>query len=141
MDEIDQRLISALREDSRQSTAKLGRRLGISRTTVQSRIERLERRGAITGYTIRQSEDFERRFVRAQIMITVHPKAAMLVEVAMRGLASVRMVQAVSGPFDMIAHAICPTTEEMDALVDAIGRLEGVERTTTSIVLSTKFER
>ncbi len=141
MDEIDQRLILALREDSRQSTAKLGRRLGMSRTTVQSRIERLERRGAISGYTIRQSEEFERRLVRALIMITVHPKAAVAVENAMKGLVGVRMVQSVSGPFDMIAHALCPTTEEMDAMVDTIGRLEGVERTTTAIVLSTKFQR
>jgi hypothetical protein len=29
----------------------------------------------------------------------------------------------------------------MDGLVDAIGALDGVERTTSSIVLSTKFDR
>ena len=33
------------------------------------------------------------------------------------------------------------STEEIDGILDAIGRIEGIERTQTSIVLSVKFER
>ena len=53
----DQQLLSLLRENARAPTAELARRLGLSRTTVQSRIERLERQGVITGYTVRVSEE------------------------------------------------------------------------------------
>ncbi len=53
----DQRLLSLLREDARASTAQIARRLGLSRTTVQSRIERLEREGVICGYTVRTRDD------------------------------------------------------------------------------------
>ena len=45
----DARLLTLLRENARLSTAEIARRLGLSRTTVQSRIERLERDGVITG--------------------------------------------------------------------------------------------
>ena len=141
MDDLDQKLVAALRENARQSTAELGRKLGLSRTTVQSRIERLERRGVIIGYTTRLSDEVERGAVRAQVMITVQPKEARAVESALRALPPVRALHSVSGPFDMIAQVVAASTAEMDSLVDQIGALAGVERTTSSIVLSTKFER
>ena len=141
MDEIDQKLIAALRENARLSTAELGRRLGLSRTTVQSRIERLERRGPIAGYTVRLAEDHERGAVRAHVMITVRPKEARAVEAALRALPGVRLLHSVSGVFDMIAHVVAASTVEMDQLVDDIGALDGVERTTSSIILSTRIER
>ena len=53
MDVIDEKLISALRENGRASTAMLARLVGRSRTSVQSRIERLEKQGVITGYGVR----------------------------------------------------------------------------------------
>jgi DNA-binding Lrp family transcriptional regulator len=141
MDDVDAKLVSALRENARAPVADLARRLGLSRTTVQSRIERLERRGVITGYTARLSDDHERGLVRAHVMITVGPKEARGVETALRALPEVRLLQSVSGPYDMIAVAAAASTAELDNLIDRIGDLEGVERTTTSIVLSTKFER
>ena len=46
-----------------------------------------------------------------------------------------------SGPSDMIAAVEAPNVAEMDALIDEIGALAGVERTNSSIVLATKFDR
>jgi len=141
MDDTDKRLLTALRENARWSTAELGRRLGLSRTTVQSRIDRLERQGVIIGYSARLSPDHERGAVRAHVLITVRPKEARAVEAALRNIPQVRALQSVSGVFDMIAQIVADSTTEMDDLVDAIGALGGVERTTSSIVLSTKFDR
>lgn len=141
MDDTDRNLLAALSENARWSTAELGRRLGLSRTTVQSRIERLERRGVIVGYSARLSPEHERGAVRAHIMITVRPKEARAVEAALRAIPEVRILQSVSGAFDMIAQVVAESTTQMDALVDVIGALDGVERTTSSIVLSTKFDR
>ncbi|MGO9756089.1 MAG: winged helix-turn-helix transcriptional regulator, partial [Roseiarcus sp.] len=58
--ESEELLLALLRENARASVASLARRLGVPRTTVQSRIERLERRGVIAGYTVRTSESHER---------------------------------------------------------------------------------
>jgi DNA-binding Lrp family transcriptional regulator len=60
---------------------------------------------------------------------------------ALRGMREVRSLQSVSGAWDLVALAIVPTIGEMDELTDRIGALPGVERTTSSLVLSTKFER
>jgi DNA-binding Lrp family transcriptional regulator len=141
MDETDRRLIEALRDNARAPAAALARRLGLSRTTVQSRLERLERARVIAGYTVRLGEPHERGEIHAYVMMTVSHKQAAAVAAAIRRMSAVRLLQSVSGPFDLIARAVAPDVAQMDALIDALGALEGVERTTSSIVLSTKIDR
>jgi DNA-binding Lrp family transcriptional regulator len=52
-----------------------------------------------------------------------------------------RALHSVSGSYDLIAVGAVPTVNDMDVLTDRIGAIEGVERTASSIILSTKFER
>ena len=137
----DEALLAVLRENARASAAEIARRLKLSRTTVQSRIQRLERLGVIAGYTVRVGEDFSRERIRALIMVTVLPKQMPAVVDALRAMPEVRSLQSVSGAWDLVALAIVPTVGDMDELTDRIGALPGVERTTSSLVLSTKFER
>jgi len=141
MDESDRQLLSLLRENARASTAALARALKVSRTTVQSRLARLERAKVITGYTVRTSDAHEKGAIRAFVMITVAPKQSPGVEAAVRRMPDVRGLHSVSGPFDMIAEATTPSIGDMDALIDRIGALEGVERTTSSVILSTRIDR
>jgi DNA-binding Lrp family transcriptional regulator len=141
MDPIDEKLISALKEDGRASTAQLARLVGRSRTSVQSRIERLEKQGIITGYGVRLSPEHSLGAVRAHVMIKVGPKESRSVTAALREISHVRLLHSVSGDVDLIAVAVTASVAEMDQVIDRIGALDGVERTNSSIILSTKFER
>lgn len=141
LDDTDRALLGLLRENARSSTAELARRLGLSRTTVQSRIERLERSRVIAGYTVKVADELEAVLVRAHVMITVAPKQAGAIEAALRKIAEVRSLHSVSGAFDLLAVVAAPSIGELDALIDRIGALDGVERTTSAIVLSTRIER
>jgi DNA-binding Lrp family transcriptional regulator len=140
-DETDRKLIAMLRENARTPTAVLARRLGLSRTTVQARLERLERSGVIAGYGVRLAEEVERGLIRAHVLITILPKTAPRIEPELRAIAEVRMLHSVSGSFDLIAVVEAASIGELDRLIDRIGALEGVERTLSSIVLSTKIDR
>lgn len=141
LDKLDHLLIAKLREDARAPVAELARLLGVSRTTVQGRIARLERLKVITGYSVRVAESFEKNQIHAYVMITLGPKRAATVSAEIKRMPAVRLLQSVSGAFDMIALAVASSVREMDDLIDAIGNLEGVERTTSSVVLSTKLDR
>jgi DNA-binding Lrp family transcriptional regulator len=141
MDAIDEKLILALREDGRASTARLARLVDRSRTSVQSRIERLERQGVIVGYAVRLAPEHGLGAVRAHVMIKVGPKETRSVAAALRAIPQVRVLHSVSGDVDLIAVAATGSVAEMDQVIDHIGALDGVERTTSSIILSTKFER
>lgn len=141
LDDTDHALLALLRENARASTAELARRLGLSRTTVQSRLERLERQRVVAGYTIVVPDELEAALVRAHVLVTVAPRQSAAIEAALRKIAEVRVLHSVSGPFDLIAIVAARSIGELDALIDRIGALDGVERTTSAIVLSTRIER
>ncbi|MGX5804617.1 Lrp/AsnC family transcriptional regulator [Bradyrhizobium sp. Arg314] len=139
--EAEQALLSLLRANARASTAELARQLGVSRTTVQSRIERLEQRGIIAGYGARLSPDYEQGLVKAHVLLTVTPKLADKVVRSLEAMPPVRTVHSVSGNFDMIVIVDAPSIRDLDALLDRIGAMDGVERTSSSIILSTRVDR
>jgi DNA-binding Lrp family transcriptional regulator len=141
MDSIDERLLLALRENGRASTAELARLVGRSRTSVQSRIERLEKRGVIVGYGVRLAPEHDLGAVRAHVMIKIGPKETRAVTAALRAITQVKVLHSVSGDADLIAVAAAASVAEMDRVIDQIREMEGVERTHSSILLSTKFER
>jgi DNA-binding Lrp family transcriptional regulator len=141
LDPTDRALIALLREDARSPTAVLARKLKLSRTTVQSRMERLQRQRVIAGYTITVPDELEASLVRAHVLITLVPKQSAAIEVALRKIPEVRVLHSVSGPFDLIAIVAATSIVELDTLIDRIGALDGVERTTSAIVLSTRIQR
>ena len=141
LDETDSRLLALLRENARAPSAELARKLGLSRTTVQNRLARLERSRAIAGYTVTVPPEVESALVRAHVMITLAPRQNAAIEAELRRIAQVRVLHSVSGPFDLLAIVAAESIGELDALIDRIGTLDGVERTTSAIVLSTRIQR
>ena len=141
LDKVDQQLLELLQSNSRSSTSALARTLGVSRSTVQDRINRLERRKVIAGYTIRYHDSFSGRQLNAHVMIQVNPKQSQKIVDALSRMGAVITVQTVSGIYDLVTTVKAATPQEMDKVLDEIGELPGVEKTTTSIVLTTKFER
>jgi DNA-binding Lrp family transcriptional regulator len=141
LDIIDEKLLLALREDGRASTAKLARLVGRSRTSVQSRIERLQKQGVIVGFGVLLAPEHGLGAVRAHVMIKVGPKETRAVTSALRSIPQVRVLHSVSGDVDLIAVAAAASVTEMDEVIDRVGALDGVERTNSFIILSTKFER
>ena len=137
----DLALLALLRDDARPPTAELARKLHLSRTTLQSRMERLQRQRVIAGFTISVPDELEAHLVRAHVLITLAPRRSAAIEQALRSIPEVRVLHSVSGPFDLIAIVAAASIGELDALIDRIGGLDGVERTTSAIVLSTRIQR
>jgi DNA-binding Lrp family transcriptional regulator len=141
MDHLDQRIIDLLVDDARQSVTVMAKRLHVARSTLQDRIGRLERSGVIAGYTVRFGPAATGRRVTAHVAITIDPKRGDHVQQTLRRIAGVRTLHTVSGPFDLIAVVAAESTAEIDCVLDRIGGIPGVDRTTSSIILTTKFDR
>ena len=141
LDAIDQTLLNELRENARCPVALLARKVGLSRTAVQARMARLERDQVIAGYGVRTGAAYEQSQVAAHVMLTVGPKVSGPVEAALRRIPEVRCLLSISGAYDLIAIVQAGSIEGLDALIDRIGLIDGVERTHTSVVLSRRFER
>ena len=119
----------------------MARAHGVSRSTVQDRINRLERKKVIAAYTIRYDDTFAGRQLNAHVMIEVNPKQSQKIVDSLARMPAVMNVQTVSGIYDLVTTVQTVTTQEMDRVLDDIGDLPGVDKTTSSIVLATKFER
>lgn len=141
MDELDRTLLRALQANSREPVAALARQLGVTRPTVQERMNRLERRGVIRGYTVRLDPDYSRRRVSAFVMISVEPRALAQVATALTKLGDLESLHSVSGSYDLVALLNCDTTAELEKNIDRIGEITGVQRTLTNVVLSEKYRR
>ena len=136
----DSKLLALLRANSREPTASLARKLGLARSTVQERIARLEREGTIRGYTVKLAEDATGN-LKALVMISTDPKQGERVSAELKKLTEVRTLAAVSGASDLIATVEAESAPKLDAALDRIGRIHGVARTVSSIILSEKFSR
>jgi DNA-binding Lrp family transcriptional regulator len=140
-DELDRRLLTLLQANARESTAQLARRLGVARTTVLARLARLERERVITGYTVRLALDESDRSVQAFVGIVTDPKQGREVTRALALVPELQQLSSVSGEFDYIALLRTDTTARLDALLDEIGQIAGVARTTSSVVLARRIDR
>ncbi|MGQ3080533.1 MAG: Lrp/AsnC ligand binding domain-containing protein, partial [Allorhizobium sp.] len=79
--------------------------------------------------------------VRAHMMIKTLPRFHREVEQALAGFSLVQAIHAISGEYDIIAMLEAEDGAQLNELIDDIGLLDGVERTTTSVILATKIER
>jgi DNA-binding Lrp family transcriptional regulator len=140
-DALDRDLINLLQANARESVANLARKLGVARTTIVARLARLEADGVVVGYTVRLGSDAIDRGIEAYVGITISAKSQIEVTRRLKRLPELRQLASVSGEFDYMAVLRAPTTMRLDALLDEIGLIDGVIKTTTSVVLSLRIDR
>ncbi len=135
-DELDRRLISVLREDGRAPISKLGTILGISRATVQSRLDRLVETGAVLGFTVRFRQDYDVDAIRAIMMIEVSGKSTTAVIRKLRGLPELHSLHTTNGTWDLIAEIRADSLTDFDRVLREVRTIDGVLNSETSILLS-----
>ncbi|CAL4868352.1 hypothetical protein MMA231_02633 [Asticcacaulis sp. MM231] len=74
-------------------------------------------------------------------MIKTLPRLCQEVEIRLAEISEIAAIYAISGEYDIIVLVEAADSIEMNELINRIGLLDGVERTTTSIILAAKLER
>jgi DNA-binding Lrp family transcriptional regulator len=141
MDELDRNIISLLGADARMSVATLARRLKVARSTVQTRLERLETTGMIAGYTLKLGEAAREGRLRASVLVNIEPRAQAGILIRLKGIPEVERVYTTSGRFDLLMQVAAPNTRALDDVLDQIGALTGVKSSESLIHLSTRLDR
>jgi len=138
---LDRDLLRVLETDARASVSVLAARLGVSRSTIRNRLEKLEKDGTIQGYTLRYADEYAENRVRAHVMLAVATEHTIHVERALRKVTEVRALHTLAGDFDLLAVVEADNTTLLDRALDVIRGTQGVDRSHTVIILTTRFRR
>ena len=93
------------------------------------------------GYTVRLALDEAECGVEAYVGIATAPRAAAVVTQRLAALPELRQLVSVSGEVDYLALLRAESPARLDALLDEIGAIEGVLKTTTAVVLARRVDR
>ena len=135
IDNIDQALISLLRQNARESVATLAGRLGVSRGTVTNRMERLEREGLIVGYSVRLRPDVQPEVLRAWMSIEIVGNDTRRVMASLLGEPGVAALHSTNGRWDLLAELQVASLEELSRVLERIRLIKGISNSETSIHL------
>ncbi len=135
LDAKDQGLLAMLRADSRTSVVDLAKRLGVSRATVQNRMQRLENEGVILGYTIAMGAAIDAPAVRAHMCIRVESANEAAVIASLRGNPQVNAVHHTTGRWDLIAEIQTDSLSSFNKIVGALRLIDGITATETTLLL------
>ena len=136
MDDLDRRLIAALRVDGRAPLSQLAQTLGVSRGTVQNRLDRLISADVILGFTVRVKNRADADRIRAIMMIEVSGKNTRQVAGSLRGLPQISKLHSTNGAFDLIAEIEVDNLMEFDRVLSTVRSIEGIARSETSLLLA-----
>lgn len=136
LDELDHRLIAALREDGRTPVTTLARCLGVTRATVNCRLERLLESGTVLGFSVRVHEEQNQDSIRAIALIEVEGRSTDRAISALRGFPEVRALHTTNGGWDLVAELRTDTLSSFDRLLGRIRSVDGIVNSETSVLLS-----
>jgi len=138
VDDVDIRLIAALRRDARRSVSELAHEIGVSRATVRARMDRMIESGQIVGFTVQMKGDLQDQPIRAIMLIEVEGKSSDQVVQRLGGMPEIMAIHSTNGRWDLIAEIGSSDLPSFDETLRRIRLVEGISGTETNLLLSTR---
>ncbi|GIU71334.1 MAG: transcriptional regulator [Candidatus Nitrosocaldaceae archaeon] len=135
LDNIDEKIISILKEDARKPFVDIANEVGLSESAVRRRVKSLVDRGIIKKFTIELATSDK---TSALALISVSPSTdTSKVSEKLKSLKGIDVVYEITGQYDIVAIMSAPTITEINKCIDNVRRIEGVDDTNTVIILRT----
>lgn len=135
MDELDQKLLHLLSQDARRPAAALARELGVSRSTIQNRIDRLLADRIVRRFTVEYFEPTQAASVSAIVMVKADRGDSRQTLAKLARIPEVEEVTSVNGAFDYALEVTTPSLQHLDEVLSQIRRLPKILETDSCIRL------
>ena len=128
LDALDRKLVDLLTQNARYTYSELGERLGLSRVAVKNRMDALEQRGVIEGYTVIVNPQRLGSAVSCYYEIETRPEALLFGSSSPAGrMPDGEQIYRVTGACRLHVHAVAADQEALEALMrDVLDPLPGV---------------
>ncbi len=141
IDEKDREILRILRKEGRITLTELGKRVGLSPASVKNRVEKLEKLGAIRGYSAIVDPAFLDEYVQAffELKLAIDDHT---IDPILRRIARLDDVQGLyrrSGERQILMRASFHDTDEVKVFVGKLKRLFGknLERVEVTLIIDT----
>lgn len=135
IDDLDLRILAQLHDDGRKPATEIAWTLGVPRTTVARRIERLVGEGVITVGVYADGAKIGLP-IHAMIMLIVEPNKYETVVAAVASFDEVRWLGIASGPCDLLFEGLFRSEDHLrDFLLKRLAKIDGVSRIQTMRIL------
>ncbi|MDG6906660.1 MAG: Lrp/AsnC family transcriptional regulator [Nitrososphaerota archaeon] len=133
MDQIDERIISILREDSRTSFVEIAKVVNLSEAAIRRRVASLIKTGAISKFTIETSTGPQ---ANAISLLSVNPSfPTSEISNKLRKMKGVDSIYEITGEYDIAVIVSGSNIAEINGTIDEIRKLSGIDDTNTVVVL------
>ncbi len=136
IDEVDVKILSRLRDNARLSNVDIARGLGISEATVRRRIQTLESKGIIQGYSCYLNYHLIENPVKAYVHLSLDPSRRESVVGRIVGHPRAIAVYRVTGDHDVLAVMFFVDMSELHDFLDHYLQMDGIREVRTQIVMS-----
>ena len=136
IDGLDGRLLRSLADSPRAGVMELARQLQVARGTVQARLDKLQRRGVVTGF----GPDVDVRGLGYSVLAftTLEIAQGRLADVVdhLRDIPEVLEAHATTGQGDLHCRVVARSNDHLQVVINRILEVQGIDRATTVIALS-----
>jgi Lrp/AsnC family leucine-responsive transcriptional regulator len=141
MDRTDRKLLDVLRANGRATYAELARAVGLSAPAVHERVAKLEAAGVIRGYHAAVAPETLGYGANALIGIFITDRADTDdIAASLAAIDAVEDCWFVAGEETFVVKVRVPDVAALEQVIRTLNAVDGIARTRTTVVLSTKFE-
>jgi DNA-binding Lrp family transcriptional regulator len=137
LDDLDRRLIAALAASPRTGVLELSRQLGAARNTIQSRLDKLMSSGVIAGFGPEVDLSAIGYHVAAYVTLQIAQGRGSNVTAHLASIPQVLEVHRTTGDGDLLCRVVALSNVHLAEVLDRILEVQGIDRTTSSLVLDT----
>lgn len=135
IDSIDAKILRVLNEESRATVIALADKTGLSRNTVQARLAKLEKRGSLRSFERCIDPGALGYPLTAFILTSVTQRKLSRIAAELDRIPEIVEVDGLSGVTDLLVRVVAHDADDLYRIAGRILDIDGVEQTTTSLVM------
>jgi DNA-binding Lrp family transcriptional regulator len=138
VDQVDADILGLFAAEPRIGVLEASRRLRLARGTVQARLDKLAARGVVTGWGPQIDTGALGYPVTAFVTLEIAQASHNAIGIRLGDIPEVLEVHTITGSGDLLVRVVARSNSDLQRVIDQVGSIEGVGRTSTVIALATQ---
>ncbi|WP_432455742.1 MULTISPECIES: Lrp/AsnC family transcriptional regulator [unclassified Agarivorans] len=135
MDKFDQKIVNLLAENSRRSIASIGEKIGLSRTAVNDRVQRLHQSGEIEAFTLKLKSPDNKNLISVYFQLTFRPFILNAIMTQLNNIPEIKQAHSLTGDTDLILYIQAGSMGRVNDIREQLSQLDSLDKLQTFTAL------